>query len=102
MSGADKRIETLIKYQNQVARSMSGLPANLSNRKIVLAPGFAKKRKIPTQLIIRQGNIPDTTVISIIRQKNGVHISSFLQKDERIRRIVNDDNFWVLQDQNIN
>ena len=87
--------ETIINYQNEIAKSMSPL---FGTKKTLSVPGFAGKDKRNTELTIQQKDIPDKNIISIIRE-DGTHISSFSLNEKGIRKLAADD-FWVLKKRN--
>ena len=86
--------ETIINYQNEIGKSMS--PIFGVNTKSV--PGFAGVRRQDTELTI-QSTKPNTNILSIIRE-DGMHISSFLITDDKLKTIANND-FWVLKERNL-
>ena len=88
--------EIIIAYQNEIAKSMSPL---FGTKKTISVAGFAGKHKQNTELTIQQTNVPDSTILSIIRE-DGLHISSFSLDDDAVRKLVND-GFWVLKNRNL-
>ena len=87
---------TIIAYQNEIGKSMSPLfgPKNTTT-----VPGFAGKHKQNTELTIQQTNIPNSSILSIVRE-DGLHISSYSLDDNAVRKLVND-GFWVLKNRNL-
>ena len=74
--------------------------------KITQAPGFAGIKKVPSDLVITplmntNQNGKNYFMLSIIsKSKEDLHISSFKIDFDKLKRIYKD-NFWVLQDQEI-
>lgn len=88
--------ETIINYQNEIGKSMCPL---FGPKKTLSVPGFAGKYKQNTELTIQQTNIPDKTILGIIRE-DGLHISSYSLDDEALRELAKD-GFWVLKNRNL-
>lgn len=102
---------TIISYQNEIAKQLSPV----FNPNTYSVEGIAGQQKVPSQLVISKprdlytspGQKMQTPVPSGRRDimlgiitKDGLHVSSFPITQARLERIESDD-FWVLQNQNI-
>lgn len=99
--------ETIISYQNEIAKQLT--PVYNPNTEAVL--GIAGRQKVQSQLILSKprpllgGKSPVPSgkrdIMLGIITSDGLHISSYPITQDRLKRIEAD-NYWVLQNRDIN